>query len=67
LHLKLNAHIIEKSNTKNNKMKYNPREKALVKNVRKLLDMMTHPTLITFLTSKEYKMVQKIKQDLKQI
>jgi len=48
-------------------LKYNTRERILVRNVRKLIDMMTNPTLVTLLTDKEYKMVMKIKDELKKI
>lgn len=48
-------------------MKYNIREKSLVKNVRKLIDMMTHPSLYTLLTEKEHNMIIKIKEEIKKI
>lgn len=48
-------------------LKYNTRERVLVRNIRKLLDMMTHPSLYTLLTEKENKMLNKIKQELKRI
>jgi hypothetical protein len=47
--------------------KYTDRERKLIRNVRKLLDMLTHPTLYTFLTTSENKMVNKIKQEIKSI
>jgi hypothetical protein len=47
--------------------KYTDRERKLVRNVRKLLDMLTDPSLYTLLTEREYKMVNKIKQEIKAI
>jgi len=67
LHSNANLPILVKLNTRKYMLKYNTRERILVRNVRKLIDMMTNPTLVTLLTDKEYKMVMKIKDELKKI
>lgn len=67
LHLNASSPILVRLNTRKYMLKYNTRERILVRNIRKLIDMMTNPTLITLLTDKEYKMVMKIKGELKKI
>jgi len=47
--------------------KYNDRERNLLKNARKLIDMLTHPTLQRLLTDKEYRMVGKIREEIKNL
>ena len=45
--------------------KYTKREQMLVRNVRKLVDMFTHPSMYTLLTERENRMLHKIIKEIK--